>query len=191
MYFRGLSTISNMSLSNPPRYSAETARAYVSALIELLGDRDPMHVMAATPKSLREAVSGLSGEALRSPEADNKWSVLQVVQHLADSELVYGYRMRLIVAEDAPDIPGYDQNAWAANLRYNDVKITDALADFKATRTMNLRWLPGLSESELDRWGMHSERGEESVRHIVKLLAAHDLVHLKQIDRIKAAVAIL
>ena len=187
MYFGGLSTISNMSLSNPPRYSAETACAYVSALIELLGDRDPMHVMAATPKSLREAVSRLSGEALRSPEADNKWSVLQVVQHLADSELVYGYRMRLIVAEDAPDIPGYDQNAWAANLRYNSAEMTEALADLTAMRTMNLRWLRGLADDELDRTGMHSERGEESVRHIVKLLATHDMVHLSQIERIKAA----
>lgn len=191
LYFRELSTTATMSFSNPPRYSAETARAYVAALIELLGGRNPMHVMAATPNSLREAVSELSDKAIRSPEAENKWSVVQVVQHLADSELVYGYRMRLIVAEDAPDIPGYDQNAWTENLRYNDVAITDALADFAATRTMNLRWLSGLSESELDRWGMHSERGEESVRHIVKLLAAHDLVHLKQIDRIKAAVAIL
>ena len=177
-----------MSFSNPPRYSAETAGAYVAALIELLGDRDPMQVMAATPTLLREAVSELSDEALRSPEGENKWSVVQVVQHLADSELVYGYRMRLIVAEDAPGIPGYDQNAWAANLRYKDVAITDALADFTATRTMNLRWLSGLSDSELDRWGIHSERGEESVRHIVKLLAAHDLVHLNQLERIKAAV---
>ena len=113
MHFGGLSTISNMSHSNPPRYSAETACAYVSALIELLGDRDPMQVMAATPKLLREAVSELSDEALRSPEGENKWSVVQVVQHLADSELVYGYRMRLIVAEDAPDIPGYNNKAWA------------------------------------------------------------------------------
>lgn len=177
-----------MSFSNPPRYSAETAAAYVTALIDLLGDRDPMTVMATTPSAIRDAVQSLSEDTLRTPEAENKWSVLQVVQHLADSELVYGYRMRLIVAEDEPSIPGYDQNAWATNLRYNNVALPDALADLAAMRAMNLRWLHSLSKEELDRWGMHSERGRESVRHIVNLLAAHDLVHLNQIERIKAAV---
>ncbi len=178
-----------MSFSNPPRYSAETASAYVAALIELLGNRDPMDVMAATPEGVRLAVAGLSREDIRKPEAENKWSVLQAVQHLADSELVYGYRMRLIVAEDQPGIPGYDQNAWATKLLYNNADIEHALADLAAMRSMNLRWLNGLADEALGRWGLHSERGQESVRHIVKLLAAHDLVHLNQITRIKAAVA--
>lgn len=177
-----------MSFSNPPRYSAETATAYVSALLGLLGNRDPMEVMAATPKSLREAVSGLSDDTIRIPEAEDKWSVLQVVQHLADSAMVYGYRMRLIVAEDRPGIPGYDQNAWATNLRYNSTDIEDALTDFTALRTRNLRWLRSLTNEELGRWGLHSERGEESISHVVRLLAAHDLVHLNQIERIKATV---
>ena len=177
-----------MSFSNPHRYAAETAQAYVSALMELLGNRDPTEVMAATPELLREAVRDLSEKNLSTPEAENKWSVLQVVQHLADSELVYGYRIRLIVAEEKPAIPGYDQNKWATNLRYNGAAVSDALADLTAMRVMNLRWVRGLTDDELDRWGMHSERGEESVRHIVRLLAAHDLVHLNQIERIKTAV---
>ncbi len=177
-----------MSFSNPPRYSAENARACVSALIELLGSREPLKVMASTSDALHEATNGFSREFARIPEAEEKWSVVEVIQHLADSEIVYGYRMRLIVAEDKPNIPGYDQNAWAANLRYNDVEMGDALEDFLAMRAMNLRWLRSLSDDELDRWGLHSERGEESVRHIAKLLAAHDLVHLNQIARIKATV---
>ncbi len=177
-----------MSFSNPPRYSAENAAAYVSALLDLLGDRDPIAVMASTPATVAETVRGLSDEVLRTPEAENKWSVLQVVQHLADSELVYGYRMRLIVAEDQPGIPGYDQDAWATNLQYNNLALLNVMADLTAMRTMNLRWLSALSDEELDQWGMHSERGQESVRHILKLLAAHDLVHLNQIARIKAAV---
>ncbi|MDX1440202.1 MAG: DinB family protein [Rubricoccaceae bacterium] len=178
-----------MSFSNPPRYSAETARAYVTALLDLLGDRDPILVMGATAEQLTTSTEVLPPELATQPEKEGKWSVVEVVQHLVDSEIVYGYRMRLIVAEDEPGIPGYDQNAWASNLRYIDVSLADALRDFEALRSMNLRWLSGLSESELDRWGLHSERGKESVRHIVKLLAAHDLVHLRQVERIKSAVA--
>lgn len=173
-----------MSFSNPPRYSAETAAAYVASLLELLGSQDPIDIMDRTADELQAAVSGRSDDALETPEADGKWSIVEVIQHLADSEIVYGYRMRLIVAEDEPSIPGYDQNAWASNLRYANVPVSTALSDFRALRAINLRWLQGLSDKQLDRWGMHNERGQESVQHIVKLLAAHDLVHLNQIKRI-------
>lgn len=175
--------------SNPARYAPETARAYVAALLDLLGDRDPLDTMARTPAALRDAVEDVPEAARRRPEAPGKWSVVEVVQHLADSELVYGYRMRLTVAEERPPIPGYDQDAWAQNLRYRDVRLEDALADLEAMRTMNLRFLRTLTDADLDRIGVHTERGEESVRHITRLLAGHDLLHLRQIDRIKQAVA--
>jgi hypothetical protein len=174
--------------ANPPRYSAETARAYVAALLDALGDRDPIETMARTPAALRDAVAGLSDEALRTPERPGKWSVVEVVQHLADTEVVYGYWMRVTVAQDRPSIPGYDQDAWAKNLRYDAVRVEDALADQEALRTMNLRWLRSLTDEEMERVGIHAERGEESIHQITRLLAAHDLVHLRQIERIKGAV---
>ena len=174
--------------ANPPRYAAETARAYVASLLALLGERDPFEVLAGTPAELRAATAGLSDEAARTPEAPGKWSVQQVVRHLADSEVVYGYRLRLIVAADRPAIPGYDQDAWAERLGYHDGTLSDALADVAALRAMNLRWLRARTPEELDRAGVHSERGEESVLHIARLLAAHDLVHLRQIARVRAAV---
>ena len=177
------------TFANPPRYSAETAQAYVAALIDLLGDLNPLAVLAGTPDALREATAGLSDVALRTPEANGKWSVHQVVAHLVDSEIVYGYRMRLIVAADRPAIPGYDQDAWAQRLHYAKQPLDVLLDAFAALRRLYLAWLHTLSDTELERVGLHSERGEESVAHITKLLAAHDLVHRRQIERIKAAVA--
>lgn len=94
------------TFANPPRYAAETAREYVAALLAILGDQDPMEVLAATPAALRGAAAGMSHEGSRTPEKPGKWSVQQVVRHLADSELVYGYRIRLIVAAEHPAIPG-------------------------------------------------------------------------------------
>src|SRR5688500_14371555 len=168
------------TFANPPRYAAETARAYVAALFEILGDRDPIETLASTPAALRDATAGLSDAAAKIPEAEGKWSVQQVIRHLADSELVYGYRVRLIVAAEQPAIPGYDQDEWARRLGYHDGTLAEAIDDVSAMRAMNLRWLRARPDEELARMGMHSERGEESVAHNMKLLAGHDLVHLRQ-----------
>jgi hypothetical protein len=178
------------TFANPPRYAAETARAYVAALFEILGDRDPLATMAATPAALREVTAGLSDEGARRPEAEGKWSVQQVVRHLADSELVYGYRVRLIVAAERPAIPGYDQDEWARRLGYHDGTLADALDDVTAMRAMNLRWLRARTDEEMARIGLHSERGEESVAHNARLLAGHDLVHLRQIARIRVTIGL-
>lgn len=175
--------------SNPLSYAPETADAYVRALFDVLGDQDPLDTMPRTPARLRDAVEGVPDAALRRPEAPGKWSVVQVVQHLADSELVYGYRIRMTVAHDRPAIQGYDQDLWATSLRYDAVRLEDALADFEALRTLNLRFLRSLPEASWERVGLHAERGEESVRQLTRLMAAHDLVHLRQIERIKRAVA--
>ena len=114
-----------------------------------------------------------------------KWSIRMVAQHLADSELVWGWRLRMIFAQDRPPITGYDQDAWATRLRYNDVPIEHALDDFELLRGSNLRLLSRMPESDRARVGVHSERGEESVAHLMRLYAGHDVLHIAQIDRIK------
>jgi hypothetical protein len=176
-----------MAFSNPAGTTGAGAAAYTAALLVLLGDRDPIEVQRGLVPALRAATDGLGEEALRKPEAPGKWSVLDVAQHLADSELVYGYRMRVIVAEDTPAIAGYDQNAWAERLRYNDEDLGEVLDELAVLRRRNLRFLERLRDDEWERAGVHSERGTETVRHIARLLAAHDLVHLRQIERIKRA----
>jgi hypothetical protein len=111
----------------------------------------------------------------------------EVVQHLADSELVGGFRLRLVLAQDRPPLTGYDQDLWADRLRYRDVDVRDALEQFTVLRKANLRLWEGLRAEDLPRVGLHSERGEESLEHLRRLYAAHDLLHLRQLDRIRAA----
>ncbi len=176
-----------MPFTNPAGTTGSGAAAYTAALLALLGDHDPIEVQRGLVPALRAATEGIGDADLRKPEAPGKWSVLEVVQHLADSELVYGYRMRNIVAENNPTIAGYDQNAWAERLRYNEEDLGEALAELDVLRRRNLRFLARLRGDEWERSGQHSERGSESVRHIARLLAAHDLVHLRQIARIKRA----
>lgn len=171
--------------TNPAGAARESADAYIAALMELLGDRDPIAVQCELVDAIRELTSGLTDQELARPEAPGKWSVLHVVEHLADQELVNGYRLRSIVAEDEPPLRGYDQDLWAAKLRYGAAGLEPVLGELRALRERNLRLYRALSEAELDRVGLHSERGAESARRLRSLTAAHDLLHLRQVARIR------
>jgi len=165
--------------------AAIESAAYIDAVLELLGDRDPVRVLRETPEWLRHATAGLSDAELHRPEAPGKWSMLAVVQHLADSELVWAYRLRMVVAHERPEITGYDQDAWAERLRYDEARREPALAMIETLREANLRLIDSLDEAERRRAGIHSERGEESIDHMVRLYAGHDLVHRRQLERIR------
>lgn len=170
--------------SNRAGTAAKDANAYVEAVLGLLGDRDPVEVLGSTPSVLAAMIDGAPHGAVSTPEAHGKWSITEVVQHLADSETVWAYRLRKVLAEDQPVLSGYDQDLWARRFRYADVPIVEALTLFTLCRKANLRLLNQLTEEDLQRVGVHSERGRETVQHMVALYAGHDLVHLRQIDRI-------
>jgi hypothetical protein len=174
--------------TNPSSGSAEQAKAYTGAVLDLLGDRKPMDVLQETAPALRQFLGGLTEPQIAAPEATGKWSVRQVVQHLADSELVWGYRLRMVLAQDRPRLTGYDQDLWAERLRYDEANAALAVDDFEVLRRSNLRLLAGASRDAFKRVGVHAERGEESVEHMIRLYAGHDLLHLAQLDRIRRAV---
>jgi hypothetical protein len=126
-------------------------------------------------------------QIVASPEAPGKWSIREVVQHLADAELVGGFRLRMVLAHDRPPLTGYDQDLWASRLKYREVEIRDAFEQFAALRGANVRIWQQLSPMDLVRVGIHSERGEESLEHMRRQFAGHDLLHLQQLERIRAS----
>ncbi|MGH7509627.1 MAG: DinB family protein [Gemmatimonadales bacterium] len=152
--------------------------------LDPLGARDPLEVLGELVPWLAERTHGLDESVLRQPEAAGKWSVIEVVQHLADTELVYGFRMRMVLTEDLPPLPGFDQDRWARDFRYREVQLEIALWQLRGVRIPNLRLWRSLSPQQLERVGLHSERGPESAGQILRLMAAHDLVHRRQIERI-------
>ena len=176
-------------LSNRAGDPPDQIKLYTAALLETLGDRDPLEVMRAMPAALREAIAGVSPEQLATPEKPGKWSMRQVVQHLSDSELVGGFRFRMVLAHERPALAGYDQDLWVERLHGDDVDLEAALAEFTAVRRANLRLLERATPEDRERVGVHSERGEESLGHLMRLYAAHDLIHLRQLARIRQAVA--
>jgi hypothetical protein len=176
-------------LSNNASSAAGQAEAYTAAILRALGSRDPLEVLAETPGALRQAVAGLTPEQEATPERPGKWSVRQVVQHLADSDLVGGFRFRMVIAHEAPELPGYDQDLWAQRLGYQDVDVATSLEDFTTLRSLNLRVLRRAIPEDLRRVMRHAERGDEPLSRMLALYAGHDLVHLAQIRRIRQAIA--
>ena len=166
----------------------EEAEGYIRAVLELLRDRDPLVVLSATVPELERIVRGLDDETLRRPEAPGKWSLVEVVWHLADSDLVWAYRLRMVLAHDRPSLGGYDQDLWAERLRYRDRGLEPALDQLRVLREGTLTLLATLSPEQWQRAGVHAERGEESVEHLTRLYAGHDLVHLRQAERIRRVV---
>lgn len=175
--------------TNPAGAALEHARAYVAAILDLLGDRDPLSVLRSTAASLDGVVTTTTPEVLARPEAPGKWSMGQVLAHLADSDLVWGWRLRLILAQDRPPLTGYDQDRWATRLGYADIAPRESVEQFSVLRRSNLRLLERASPDDLRRVGVHVERGEESLEHQLRLYAGHDLLHLNQLERIRQAVA--
>ena len=176
--------------TNPSNRSPAHAAAYTAAVLELLGARDPRDVLRSTVSVLSGRIATIPAEALRVPEAPEKWSIVEVIQHLADSELVAGWRFRMVIAQDRPAITGYDQDLWASRLGYDGAAVDEALLQFAVLRRVNLALLDGLPPAALQRAGVHAERGEESIAHMMKLYAGHDLLHLAQIDRIAKVVTV-
>jgi uncharacterized damage-inducible protein DinB len=160
---------------------------YREALLERLGDADPIDVLASLFDRLPTALEGLDDEMVARPEAEGKWSILEVVCHLADAELMQAWRIRRILTEERPTLAPMDQDVWATRLRYSAAHLVEALEQLRVMRLANLRLASHLTEDELDRVSFHPERGEESIRTILGVLAGHDSVHLDQIGRIRAS----
>jgi hypothetical protein len=147
-----------------------------------LEGRDPFAVIAETPQELAGIIRSLSPQTLDTAPAPGKWSIRQILAHLADCEVVFGFRFRQTVAEDRPTIHPFDQDRWAAN--YDGYDALTALETFTALRRWNILFLSALPQEAFARQMTHPERGTMPLRIVVETMAGHDRNHFKQIERI-------
>ncbi|HEV7922261.1 MAG TPA: DinB family protein [Thermoanaerobaculia bacterium] len=162
---------------------------YAQSLLNRLGADDPLEVLANSGAAIRALFDGMLDDAIRLPERPGKWSMLEIAHHLADSDLVTGFRIRMMLAHDQPPIVAYDQDLWASMLRYREARLADVLHQFDVLRESNLRLARTLDSAQLARYGVHEERGGESVGYMLRLMAGHDLVHRDQLERVARAVS--
>lgn len=142
-------------------------------------------ILASTPGALAEALAAIGDENLSIPPAPGKWSATEIVCHLADCELVFGFRLRQTLAEDKPTLQPFDQEKWAAT--YGGVSAGHALEVFSALRGWNLRLLEDVLPAAAARPTFHPERGTMTFQTIVETMAGHDLNHLGQLQRMVSA----
>lgn len=162
----------------------ETAQQYKQRIFGYLGENDPLKVQSATSKKLGRLVSRASASKLRRQPAPGKWSIAEILAHLADVELVVGYRLRAILGAPGTPIQAFDQDKWAQAMSYGKADPRRSLERFNAFRKANLDLLKTLSPAQWKYHGMHAERGEESIETIARLCAGHDINHLGQIEKI-------
>jgi hypothetical protein len=139
-------------------------------------------ILASTANAIAEYLEVIGPHHVNVPPAPGKWSAAEIVCHLADCEMVLGFRLRQTLAEDGPTIQPFDQDKWAA--MYPGVPAAQALDTFSALRQWNLRLIHAALPSAAGRTVIHPERGPLTFLTIVETMAGHDLNHLGQLRRI-------
>ena len=163
---------------------SETAQQYTQRILANAQGQDPIKLQPATPKKLTRLIKGVSTAKLRKRSAPDKWSVAEILAHLADVEIVSGWRMRSILGSPGTPVQAYDQNAWVTTGHYDKRGPRKSVELHSVVREANLALLKSLSPDQWKHYGQHAERGQESIEHIVRMVAGHDINHIHQIERI-------
>jgi hypothetical protein len=165
----------------------ETPQQYTARMVNNVANQEPLKVQAATPRKIERLVKGASPAKLRKRPVPDKWSVTEILAHLADVEIVVGWRVRSILGAPGTPIQPFDQDAWVAAGHYAKRNPHASLAQLRAAREANLALYKSLTPEQWKYHGMHAERGQESIEHIVNMLAGHDINHVRQIEGILGA----
>jgi hypothetical protein len=161
----------------------ETSQQYIARLLGYVGKKDSIAVLSSTPKKIARYLSGAKRKALYKKPAPHKWSVSEIIAHLAETELVMGWRYRSVAGKNGIRIQAYEQDDWAKNSRYEECDVYEMFELFNVLRSANIAFLKGLPKNKYKNYGIHEERGKETIAHIIRLEAGHDLNHLMQIER--------
>jgi hypothetical protein len=161
----------------------ETVDAYIARILGYIGDQEPLTILASTADRLRALTAGRTREDLSRRPDPSRWSAGEILAHLADAEVVGSWRFRSVLASNAVPLQAYDQNAWAATFRYADADPSESLQFFESARAANLSLLRRVDPALYTNYGMHAERGKETIAHLIRLYAGHDLNHVSQVEQ--------
>lgn len=163
----------------------ETPQQYTERILGYVEGKDALKIQRSTARELKQLTKGLSKKELSKRPAPGKWSIREILAHMADTELVAGWRMRLILGANGTPIVAFDQDSWAKTLDYARQDPEWSIEVFRILRKHNLRMLKGIPKPLWNNYGMHSERGKESIAHIARMFAGHDTNHVRQIEGIR------
>ena len=133
------------------------------------------------PVQLRRVVSDLSRQQLEARPVASRWSTLEVVCHLVDSEQAWCHRMKRVIAEELPLLIGYDETRFTASLTYHQHDLNSELALLEAMRHQMAQILRGLPEKARGRAGVHNERGVMTLEEMLRAEVEHVPHHITHI----------
>jgi len=162
----------------------ETAQQYISRILGYVEGQDALKVQRATAGNLKKLIRGLTAKQLKWKPEPGRWSIAEILAHLADAEIVASWRMRSVIGENGITIQPFDQDAWASVFQYGKRDARRSLEIFRVLRENNLALLKEIPRETWDNYGMHLERGKETVAHLTRMFAGHDTNHALQIERI-------
>jgi DinB superfamily len=165
----------------------ETPQQYIQRILGQLDGQDPLKVQTATPKKIERLIKGVPASKLRKKPAPGKWSAGEILAHLADCEIVTGWRVRQILGAPGTPIQAFDQDSWAAAGHYEKRDPRKSFEQFAAARAGNIVLMKSLTPEQWKQHGMHAERGVETIEHIARMMAGHDINHVTQIEKLVAA----
>jgi hypothetical protein len=146
--------------------------------------QDAIKVQRTTAAKLKKTIQGLTPKQLKWRPEPAKWSIAEILAHLADAEVVASWRMRSVIGENGITIQPFDQDAWASAFEYRERDAKRSLEVFRVLRENNLTMLKEISRETWDNYGMHLERGKETVAHLARMFAGHDTNHVLQVEGI-------
>jgi hypothetical protein len=157
---------------------------YLERLKSLTLDQDYLALQRETSQVLADLIGGVSAEKLRTRPKADKWSVSEIIAHLAEDEIATAWRYRQMIESPGCALAGFDQELWAKLDNYSSRDAADSLRLFVLLRESNLRLLAQLSPEEWQRHGIHAERGKITVQDLAQHMAGHDANHIQQIRAI-------
>lgn len=162
----------------------ETAQQYIQRILGYVEGQDAVKIQRTTSAKLKKAMQDLTPSQLKWRPEPGKWSIAEILAHMADVEIVASWRMRSVVGENGITIQPFDQDAWASAFDYQSRDARRSLEIFRALRENNLAMLKELSPQTWENYGMHLERGKETIAHLARMFAGHDTNHVLQVERI-------
>jgi len=162
----------------------ETAEQYIQRILGHVEGQDALKVQRATVGKLRKLIHGLTAKQMKWRPEPAKWSIAEIVAHLADTEIAASWRMRSVIGENGVTTQPFDQDAWASVFQYQKRDVRRSLEVFRVLRENNLALLKEIPREAWDNYGMHLERGKETVTRLTRMFAGHDTNHVVQIERI-------
>lgn len=159
---------------------------YIQRILSYLGDQDPISVLQQTPGKLEHLLETLTLEDFETSYEEGKWTAREILAHMADVELLLGYRLRQAISEANHTVQVMDQDIWAT--RYKKLEPSPSVETFRALRSWNLALFSTFGLEDWNKETTHPERGKETVDLMVSFLAGHDLNHLGQLEQISKGV---